>query len=233
MANKNACDNCWKETQLCVCAQLPQLTSHKKILILQHPQEARNQLGTARLLSLALPNTIHRVGLSWPSLSKAVGAEAQPRHWGVLFLGTSKQFKPVPEEPGLYPLKGKKLPQLHGLILLDGNWKQSKTLWWRNPWLLRVHRLVLNSPAPSAYGSLRRQPRKACLSTIEAAAECLNYLGENPKTSDALKQLFATFVDRANGIGQGDIEPHTGGEAVPSSAEGMSNIDDRNVSHSA
>ena len=204
-----------------------------KILILQHPQEARNQLGTARLLSLALPGTIHRVGLSWPSLSKALGGPGFPSQWGVLFLGTSKQFKPVPEAPGLYPLKGKKLPPLEGLILLDGNWKQSKTLWWRNPWLLRTHRLVLNASAPSAYGDLRRQPRKACLSTIEAAAECLTYFNEPKETATALQELFATFVNRANGVGQGEGDLHSGGEAMTAASELMGDADHGDLARSS
>ena len=212
---------------------IPQIKTRTRLLVLQHPQEARNQWGTARLLTLSVPGSVHRVGLSWPSLAKVMGSPVQASRWGVLFLGTLKQYKPVPEAPGLYPLNGKKLPKLEGLVLLDGNWKQSKTLWWRNPWLLRLHRLVLNSQAPSLYTPLRRQPRKACLSTIEAAAECFSFLGESEQTSAALKQLFASFIDLANHRRQGALDSHPSGEMVPAAPELLSNTDHGNNSRSA
>ena len=62
------------------------------------------------------------------------------------------------------------LAGLEGLVLLDGTWSQAKTLWWRNPWLLKLHRLVLNPPAPARLDRLRREPRRDALSTLEAAA---------------------------------------------------------------
>ena len=58
---------------------------------------------------------------------------------------------------------------LEGIVLLDGTWSQAKTLWWRNPWLLKLQRLVLNPPAPARLGRLRREPRPEALSTLEAA----------------------------------------------------------------
>src|SRR5207245_1748202 len=62
------------------------------------------------------------------------------------------------------------LRRLEGVILLDGTWSQAKTLWWRNPWLLKLHRIVLNPVRPARLGRLRREPRREALSTIEAAA---------------------------------------------------------------
>ena len=41
---------------------------------------------------------------------------------------------------------------LEGVVLLDGSWSEAKTLWWRNPWLLRLRRLVLNPRHRSRFG---------------------------------------------------------------------------------
>ena len=195
-----SCPNCWKETRFCLCAEVPVFSTRTRLLILQHPREARNPLGTARLTSLALPNAVHRVGLSWPSLSKAVGTQVDSQRWAVLFLGALKETKQFKEEVPFQILGkgGKSVPfkQIEGVVLLDGNWKQSKTLWWRNPWLLRLHRVILNTASPSQYGTIRRQPRKHCLSTIEAAAESLAALGEDPAVETGLKDLFSRFVNR-------------------------------------
>ena len=62
------------------------------------------------------------------------------------------------------------LAALDGVILLDGSWSQAKALWWRNAWLLKTRRLVLNPGGPSRYGRLRKEPRPDSVSTLEAAA---------------------------------------------------------------
>jgi ribosome biogenesis protein Tsr3 len=75
---------------------------------------------------------------------------------------------------------------LEGIILLDGSWAQAKALWWRNPWLLKLRRLILVPPRPSLYGALRREPREDSVSTLEAAALCLAEIEDD-----------ATIVERA------------------------------------
>lgn len=197
-----SCPSCWKAVSLCVCEVRPHLTSKTQFLILQHPRETRSPLGSARLLSLALPeSSVHRVGLSWRSLDQAFGwGKQDPSEWAVLYLGTQKDSAPAVDAPAfeVRDRKGKPLPQvrLKGIVLLDGNWKQSKTLWWRNPWLLKLNRLLLNPAQSSRYGTLRRQPRARCLSTLEAGAESLHALGEN-QTSEALFAYFETFLEKA------------------------------------
>jgi DTW domain-containing protein YfiP len=84
---------------------------------------------------------------------------------------------------------------LKGIVILDGNWKQSKTLWWRNPWLLKLKRIVLNPEIPSNWGSLRKQPRPECLSTIESLRFTLQHLNENSKVSEALDDIFQKHVE--------------------------------------
>jgi DTW domain-containing protein YfiP len=75
---------------------------------------------------------------------------------------------------------------LEGVVLLDGSWSEAKTLWWRNPWLLRLHRIVLDPPLPARLGRLRREPRREALSTIEAAALTLRHLEPGQQAADAL-----------------------------------------------
>jgi len=61
------------------------------LLILQHPQEQDRALGTARLTALHFKNAVLKIGLSWPSLSKALGRPVHdPSRWAVLYLGSAK-----------------------------------------------------------------------------------------------------------------------------------------------
>lgn len=174
------------------------------VLILQHPQEKAEPLATVPLLASQLKNATLRIGLSWPNLTAALGEAVEPRRWGVLYLGSAK---PMAKDQG--PLiavdkqgepvgdQERAFAGLEGLILLDGSWSEAKSMWWRNPWLLKCRRLVLNPAAPSRYGALRHEPRRESLSTIEAAAMALEALEHDPGLGERLllpfEQMLAAY----------------------------------------
>ena len=200
MPSHQLCPQCGKTPDFCICASIEPLTTRLHLLILQHPQEPDKELGTARILHRALTNSSLRVGLSWRNLAAALGQQAMPNRWAVLHRGSgprvqgnSREAKftrtfelltrrgdPVHVDAGI-------VEKIEGLILLDGTWSQAKTLWWRNAWLLKCQRVILNPSAPSLYGRLRREPRRECLSTLEAAALALEELGEQETTVAALR----------------------------------------------
>src|SRR5947209_13987538 len=85
------CPTCGKALPLCICDSVTPVDNRVSLLILQHPQEQDRALGTARLLALHFKNAVLRIGLSWPSLSKALGRQvADPSRWAVLYLGSAK-----------------------------------------------------------------------------------------------------------------------------------------------
>lgn len=203
IAGKDAeCPRCGKPAALCVCADIQPIDNRIALLILQHPQEQDRELGTARLTVLHLKRAVMKTGLSWPSLAKALGREVNPKRWAVLYLGAaSATTLPKERELTLVDSKGAPLPEqeralreIDGVIVLDGSWSQAKTLWWRNPWVLKCRRLALNPKQPSRYGKLRREPRREGLSTLEAAALALARLGNQPEIESALGLSFARLL---------------------------------------
>src|SRR5580700_5150175 len=83
--------SCQKPLPLCICDSVTPIESRVSLLILQHPQEQDRALGTARLTALHFKNAVLKIGLSWPSLSKALGRPvADPSRWAVLYLGSAK-----------------------------------------------------------------------------------------------------------------------------------------------
>jgi tRNA-uridine aminocarboxypropyltransferase len=164
------------------------------VLILQHPQERREALSTAPLVCATLRDAKLAIGLSWPSLARLVGEMAEPRRWAVLHLGAARpETRGERRELRVLDRRGETIADpsailagLRGIVLLDGTWSQAKTLWWRNPWLLKLHRIVLDPAHPARLGRLRREPRREALSTIEAAALALRHLEAGPEASDAL-----------------------------------------------
>ena len=81
-------------------------------------------------------------------------------------------------------------------MLLDGSWSQAKALWWRNPWMLKCQRVILGPKHPSAYGILRREPRRDGLSTLEAAAMLMAVLEQRPEIEATLRAAFERMLAR-------------------------------------
>ena len=89
------------------------------------------------------------------------------------------------------------LRDLDGAILLDGSWSEAKSLWWRNPWLIKLRRLVLDPQRPSHYNRVRREPRREALSTIEAAALLLRRIEGRPEIEAALNGALDRLIAEA------------------------------------
>lgn len=190
---------------LCICDSVTPIENRLSLLILQHPQEQDRALGTARLLARHFADATLRVGLSWPSLSKALGRPVEnAARWAVLYLGSARaadieaegEIVALDRKGGIAENQRAILGKLEGIVLLDGTWSQAKALWWRNPWMLKCQRVILNPAHPSRYGRLRKEPRKDGLSTIEAAATILAGLERRPDIAETLHASFERLLTR-------------------------------------
>jgi len=187
-------------------------------LVLRHPQEKREALGTGQLLVDQLERAHLATGLSWPKLAKALeGSKVTPpptapaKSWGVLYLGSIRpseiltaQEKDGERQNRVIAVTAKSermadqeeaLGMLRGIVVLDGTWAQAKTMWWRNPWVTKLQRLVLVPANSSLYGKARKEPRRECLSTLEAVGHTLSTLERKieivEKLTPALLELLA------------------------------------------
>lgn len=211
-----ACPHCGKPTPLCVCDSVGTIDNRVEVLILQHPQEQDRLLGTARLAASILSKSVFRIGLSWSSLGKALGHEAEAGQWAVLHLGSSKVGElPAGREVVVLDKKGaviddqeSALKGVKGIVVFDGTWAQAKTLWWRNAWVLKARRLVLNPKSRSLYGELRREPRRESLSTIEAIGLALSAIERKPEIGAGLRASFQTMLDKyREAVAAGAVTP--------------------------
>jgi DTW domain-containing protein YfiP len=199
------CPRCLKPEALCICDSITPIETRISLLILQHPQEQDRALGTARLTALHFPSAVLKIGLSWPSLAKALGRPvADPSRWAVLYLGSAK-VADLDTERDIVAINRKGeiednqraiLKDIEGIVLLDGTWSQAKALWWRNAWMLKCQRVILGPKQPSRYGKLRREPRRDGLSTIEAAAMVLGSLEKRPDIAETLHGSFERMLAR-------------------------------------
>ena len=197
------CPRCQKPLPLCICDSIKPIENKVALLILQHPQEQDRALGTARLTALHFKNAVLKIGLSWPSLSKALGKPVHdPSRWAVLYLGSAKVAE-LETDRDIVAINRKGeieenqrgiLKDIEGIVLLDGTWSQAKALWWRNAWMLKCQRVVLGPAQPSRYGKLRKEPRSDGLSTIEAAAMLLSSIEKRPDIAETLNSSFERML---------------------------------------
>lgn len=199
------CPLCGKALPLCICDSIEPIENRIALLILQHPQEQDRALGTATLTALHFKNAVLKIGLSWPSLSKALGRPVHdPSRWAVLYLGSAKvseletdrDIVAINRKGEVEPNQRAILGDIEGIVLLDGTWSQAKALWWRNAWMLKCQRVILGPKQPSRYGKLRKEPRGDGLSTIEAAAMLLAGLEKRPDIAETLNTSFERLLAR-------------------------------------
>ena len=199
------CPHCGKPLPLCICDSVTPIENKVSLLILQHPQEQDRALGTARLTAMHFENAVVKIGLSWPSLSKALGRPVDdPSRWAVLYRGSAKvseldtdaEIVAINRKGEIEPHQRAILGDIEGIVLLDGTWSQAKALWWRNAWMLKCQRIILGPKRASRYGQLRREPRGDGLSTIEAAALLLAGLEKRPDIAETLNGCFERMLAR-------------------------------------
>ena len=161
-----------------------------------------------------------KIGLSWPSLSKALGRPVHdPSRWAVLYLGSAKvadletdrDIVAIDRKGEVEENQRAILKDIEGIVLLDGTWSQAKALWWRNAWMLKCQRVILGPAQPSRYGKLRREPRRDGLSTIEAAAMLLAGLEKRPDIAETLNASFERMLAKYREV----QDAHAGTRAKP------------------
>ncbi|HXU71706.1 MAG TPA: tRNA-uridine aminocarboxypropyltransferase [Polyangia bacterium] len=179
------CARCRRPEVVCYCAQLPELPTRTRVVVLQHPRERRVGIGTARMAQLALPNSLLRVGIDFADdpVVRAVLAGAAPSY--LLFPG-----------PGARDVRELPLEQPITLVVVDGTWSQARTLVRVNPALAALPRIAFTPRRPSAYDRIRREPADFCVSTIEALTEVLNILEPDGERFDPLLVPFHAMVER-------------------------------------
>lgn len=163
------CAQCGRAKKACICSTIQILNTNTQLIILQHPTEVKRAKGTAKILSLSLPNSVCFVGEDFSHHEKLNQLLQQPDYKNVL----------------LYPKSGaKNLREIASsasndqkirLILIDGTWKKA----------YKIYQLSLNLQSLAAYvlptdlvGNyiIRKAPSSNSLSTVEAGYYALSML---------------------------------------------------------
>jgi DTW domain-containing protein YfiP len=178
---------------VCYCAHLRVLPTRTQVLVLQHPRERDNPIGTARMAALCLPNAEIVVGVRFADDARVRAALQDPERPAVLLYPSD----PAPAEDGGEGGPARVPSPPAGpitLVVLDGTWAHAKKLIQHNPFLRALPRFALSPPRPSEY-RIRKEPKHDYVSTIEALAYTLGALEGDAPRFEALFQPFRAMVD--------------------------------------
>ena len=165
----------------CVCADLRPIPSATRVVLLQHPREARLAICSAWLTKLALENSeLHR-GVVFESHPRVREIVATP---GAVLLFPGEGSVPADEVRPPPPV----------LVVIDGTWLQADRMLRDNPSLAALPRIGLVHDRESGYAGLRREPAPGHLSTIEAVALALGALEGDPGRFAPMGEAFRRAV---------------------------------------
>lgn len=182
-ARRLRCERCQRPHSHCLCGLIPQLESRTRVLILQHPDEAKHALNTARLAALGLCNAELRVAEQFAELPELLNDPAY--QVCLLFPGADAQ--------PLSAMATVQDPRPLLLVVPDGTWRKARKLLYLNPLLAALPRVALPEGLSSRY-RLRKAPMAGALSTLEAIVTALNIL-ETPQPFEALLKPFEALID--------------------------------------
>ncbi|MFP3516724.1 DTW domain-containing protein [Pseudomonas sp. SIMBA_077] len=175
------CPRCMRPKTHCLCDLIPQLDSHTRILLLQHPSEVNHALNTARLAALGLTHAALRVGEVFEDLHELLNPPGYQAR--LLFPGEGAQLL----QSGV--VTDEKLL----LVVPDGTWRKARKLLHLNPLLAQLPRVTLPEGAVSRY-RLRKAPGPGALSTLEAIVQALEII-EAPRSYAALLRPFEALIE--------------------------------------
>ena len=187
---RDTCQTCNRPNIVCICASFPKepLNIKTHLIILQHPNEIKRPMATVPLLNNCVVTqkcTVLR-GKSFSPLKYPI-----IRHC----------LENTPQSAVLYPLPDAILlpstapvPDIKYLIVLDGTWRQAKSIYKANSYLSELIHLSIDIKQTSQY-VIRTQPTDNCLSTIEAIAFCLQQLEGDPNIPGVLLSPLKALCD--------------------------------------
>ena len=184
---REICLRCLRPRTQCYCHQIKPVRAEPFFVILQHPRERRNPIGTARMAHLSLPD------------SRFVEGADFSEHQGVNDWLVDPGFQPVILFPGpssfdlsteTREARLKRFPPERRLLIfvIDGTWSGALQILKKSRNLAQIPQIHFAFAGRSEY-QIRKQPEDHCVSTVEAIHRILQVLDPASKP----ERLLAPF----------------------------------------
>ncbi|WP_192890207.1 tRNA-uridine aminocarboxypropyltransferase [Vibrio bathopelagicus] len=177
------CRQCSKALKACICQWVMPLESNVELIILQHPSEEHRPMGTARILSLSLKNSVTLVGEDFSENTQLNELLADEQYQHVILYPSEHS---VSVESATCPSKKLRV------ILLDGTWKKAFKMWQVSSNLHALNTVHLPKDLKGNY-RIRKAPSENSLSTVEAGYHLLSLL-ESDRDFSPLLTAFDQMI---------------------------------------
>jgi len=180
------CYQCNRAKVACLCGRIKVEANQLHIIVLQHPQEAKQPKGSAIIAELGLRQYQCWRGEDFtghPQLNRLL--QQQGDKTALLYPAEGAE---ILDQTGL-----NRLPPLKYLILIDATWRKAEKIWQLNPGLHGLPRFKLPPGNDSNY-RIRKSPAAGYLSTIESMVQALRIMENKPGAYQPLLDLFDEMI---------------------------------------
>lgn len=185
---RQRCADCTRPLAHCLCPLIPSLPSRTRILVIQHPNEAKHALNTARFVALGLQNAQLVIAETVDNLEQYL----QLPGYRPCVLFPSDQAQTL----SAYAAEQKSLL----LVVPDGTWRKARKILYANPLLAELPRVALPLGLSSRY-RLRKAPSAEALATVEAVTCALNILEPDTDFGPLLRPFEALIEGQIQAMG--------------------------------
>ena len=190
MSKRPTCKTCQRALSVCLCPHIQQIDNRWPIHILQHPNETRHAIGTAKIVQLSLKNCETHI-------CKQIDPGSNFEQW--LEKKNPILIYPGEDAEGLDTLQSQ--PD-RTLLLIDASWRKSRRMLLESPQLQKLQRVCIQPNKPSNY-KIRKVPDPTSLSTLEAIVEILSELEDDQKKYQPLLDTMDWMINKQiEGMGQ-------------------------------
>ncbi len=185
------CVRCLRAGSVCLCDSIRPFDTSFQVVLLQHPKERKNSIGTARFTHLTLKSSRLIAGAEFDANADVNAILDDPANYPVtLFPGETAANVALERDAFLASIpSGRRLV----IFVVDGTWSQARGMLRKSSRLLALPRVSFTIDTPSQY-KVRKQPREFCLSTVEAVARLVKLL-DPAAPAESLIDTFAIMVD--------------------------------------
>jgi len=181
------CDRCALPLRTCLCALVTRVHNDVDVLVLQHPDEACEAKGSARLLRLSLARCRVVVGEVFEPAALLALLDGDVSGSALLYPADTQSGSQPPgsRDVGHRPAR---------LVVLDATWRKSAGMLRANALLQSLPRWTVEPTEPARYRALRKARQPGQLSTLEAACAALARMEGAPARYAPLLDAFGRFV---------------------------------------
>ena len=184
---RSICTRCKRPQRVCFCHLLSSLENRWPVTLVQHIEESKHAIGTAKIAQLSLKNCVtHILNDNDKFTSTDYLANSNNNSASGILIYPGENSINIEELEALPPLP---------LIFIDASWRKSRKIFYNSPFLQSLPSCSFSLSQPSRY-KIRKEPKPNYCSTLEAIVYMLAELEHEPEKYSNLLSTMDWMIDQ-------------------------------------